>query len=385
MMLKRLFAGEELVLTHDMVMRFADTEIEPNYERWEREQKMPREFWSTMGENGLLCVDIPVEYGAPGGDFNTSMAIVWAIAQRGYGALCSSLTVHSDIVAHYILNNGTEDQKHRLLPEMAAGRCVGAIAMTEPGAGSDLQAIKTSARKGDGGWVINGSKTFITNGQNCGLVIVAARTDLTVPAAKGMTLFIVEDGTEGFCRGRNLEKLGHHASDTSELYFSDVFVKEEQVLGEINRGFYVLMDELPRERVALALSAVGGADYALELTRRYALDRSAFGSPLADLQNTRFEIARMEADLRINLAYVRECLERQSAGTLDTVSASVAKLTTTEMQGRVVDACLQLFGGYGYMLEYPIARAYADARIQRIYGGTSEIMCEVIAREVFSE
>jgi acyl-CoA dehydrogenase len=292
--------------------------------------------------------------------------------------------VHSDIVAHYLLNHGTEDQKRRFLPAMASGRCIGAIAMTEPGAGSDLQAIRTVARKVDGGWVINGSKTFITNGQNCGLVIVAARTDPAVPAAKGMTLFIVEDGMDGFTRGRNLEKLGHHASDTSELHFSDVFVTEEQVLGEVNRGFFMLMDELPRERVALALSAVGGADHALELTRRYALERSAFGSPLAGLQNTRFEMARMESEIRVNLAYVRECLERHAAGTLDTVSASVAKLTTTEMQGRVVDACLQIFGGYGYMLEYPISRAYADARIQRIYGGTSEIMCEVIARELLS-
>ena len=265
---------------------------------------------------------------------------------------------------------------------MASGECVGAIAMTEPGAGSDLQGVRTTAKKDGDEWVINGSKTFITNGQHADVVITVARTDPDAPGSRGLSLFLVDASNPGFSRGRNLEKLGLHAADTSELFYEDVRVPGSALLGELNKGFIILMTELPRERLGLAVGAVAAMEGALKMTADYVNERQAFGAPLSKLQNTRFRMADMYSEYRINRAFINECIDSFNQGQLDAATASMAKLTTTEAQCRVVDGCLQLFGGYGYMREYPISRMYADARVQRIYGGSSEIMRELVARSV---
>lgn len=294
------------------------------------------------------------------------------------------MAVHSDIVAHYILNKGTEEQKQTYLPKMVSGDCVGAVAMTEPGAGSDLQGVRTTAKRDGDYYVINGSKTFITNGQHCDMVIVVARTNLDVSGSKGTTLFMVDTTTPGFQRGRNLEKIGLHASDTSELFFEDVRVPATAILGELDRGFAVLMGELQRERLALAIGAVAAAEGVLAQTVQYVKERKAFGAPIAELQNTRFKLAEVATDIRIHRSFVEECKTLFMRGELDVPTVSMAKVSATEMQGRVADTCLQLHGGYGYMREYGVSRAFVDARVQRIYGGTSEIMKELISRSVLA-
>jgi acyl-CoA dehydrogenase len=376
--------NEELELFRTTVQRFIQGEVMPHYERWEREEIFPRDVWSKLGEQGLLCVDLPESYGGAGADFLFSMAITEAFSRANCGAIGGPMAVHSDIVAHYLLNNGSEEQKRAYLPRMASGECVGAIAMTEPGAGSDLQAVRTTARRDGDDYIINGSKTFITNGQHCDMVIVVARTDLDLPGSRGTTLFLVDAATPGFERGRNLEKIGLHASDTSELFFQDVRVPASAILGELDRGFAVLMGELPRERLALAVGAVAAAEGILAETAAYVKERQAFGAPLAGLQNTRFKLAEVATDIRIHRSFVEECKGLLLSGELDTATASMAKLACTEMQGRVADTCLQLFGGYGYMREYGVSRAFVDARVQRIYGGTSEIMKELISRDVLA-
>jgi alkylation response protein AidB-like acyl-CoA dehydrogenase len=267
---------------------------------------------------------------------------------------------------------------------MVSGECVGAVAMTEPGAGSDLQGVRTTAKKDGADYLINGSKTFITNGQHCDMVIVVARTNLDVPGSRGTTLFMVDTDTEGFQRGRNLEKIGLHASDTSELFFEDVRVPASAILGELDRGFMVLMGELQRERLALAIGAVAAAEGVLAETVEYVKERKAFGAPIADLQNTKFKLAEVATDIRIHRSFVEECKQLIMVGDLDAATASMAKVSCTEMQGRVADTCLQLHGGYGFMREYGVSRAYVDARVQRIYGGTSEIMKELISRDVLA-
>ncbi len=376
------FNTEEQQVLRDMIARFLESEVAPYYEQWERDEIMPREIWNKLGEAGFLCADMPEEYGGPGGSFDMSMLVSEELIRPGYASLGGNMSVHSDIVAPYVLNHGTEEQKQHYLPKMASGECVGAIAMTEPGAGSDLQGVRTTAKKDGDDWVINGSKTFITNGQHCDMVITVARTDPDAPGSRGLSLFLVDTTTPGFSRGRNLEKLGLHAADTSELFYEDVRVPESALLGELNKGFIILMTELPRERLALALGAVAAMEGALQMTADYVNERQAFGAPLSKLQNTRFRIADMQTEYRLNRAFVNECIDQFNAGALDAATASMAKFATTEAQGRVVDGCLQLFGGYGFMKEYPISRAYADARVQRIYGGTSEIMRELIARSV---
>ena len=372
----------EIVLVKDMLAKFLAAEVAPFYEQWEKDEQVPRDLWRKLGQAGLLAVDIPEEYGGAGGSFDMSMAIVYDISQAGYAALSSNMTVHSDIVAHYISNMGTEEQKQRYLPDFVSGECVGAVAMTEPGAGSDLQGIRTTAKKDGGHWVINGSKTFITNGQHCDVVVTAVRTDPDAPGSRGLSLFLVDTNLPGFSRGRNLEKMGQHAADTSELFFEDVRVPETAILGELNKGFVGLMKELPRERLALGVGAVGATEGVLDMTRDYVNERKVFGAPLSKLQNTRFEIAKMYSEFRLNRALMNECIDLFNRGELDAATASMIKYTTTEAQCSIVDGCLQLFGGYGYMKEYPISRAYVDARIQRIYGGTSEIMRELVARAV---
>jgi len=304
------------------------------------------------------------------------------LARLGFGALSTNVMVHSDIVAPYLSHLGNDEQKQQWLPKMVSGEAVGAIAMTEPGAGSDLQAMRTSAVKEGDDYILNGSKTFITNGQHADMVIVAAKTDSSA-GAKGVSLFLVDTALEGYGVGRNLDKIGQHAGDTSELFFADMRVPASALLGEAGKGFAYLMQELARERLVIGALGVAAARGALDLTVAYCQERVLFGQKLAQLQNTRFEMARMETEYRINKAFVDQCINEYVAGTLDAATASMAKYSATEMQCRVTDGCLQLFGGYGYTSEYPISRAFADARVQRIYGGTSEIMKEIIARSIF--
>ena len=372
----------ELELFRDNVVRFLKENVEPHYDAWEKAGITPRSFWNQMGEAGLLCVDLPEEYGGIGAPFDFSCVVLEEVGRLGYGALSANLAMHSDIVAPYILHLGTEEQKKKFLPKLASGEYVGAIAMTEPGAGSDLQGIKTNALPdGNGGYLINGSKTFITNGQHADVAVTFTKTDPKA-GAKGTTLFLVERTMEGFTRGRNLEKLGQHCGDTSELFFHDVKVPASAILGRMGNGFGHLIDELPRERLTLAVHAVGAAEGALARTIEYTRSRKAFGTTVSAFQNTRFELADIKTDIEVNKAYVKHCAALYAQGKMDVPTAAMVKLSTTEMQFRVADRCLQLFGGYGYMTEYPISRYFADARVQRIYGGTSEIMKEVIARSL---
>ena len=372
----------ELELFRDNVRRFFAAEVEPNIDRWEKDGRVPREFYYKMGEAGLLCVDLPEEYGGSGAGFEFSMIVLEEAGRMGFLALSSNLTVHSDICAPYILHLGTEEQKRHWLPKMASGAAIGAIAMTEPAAGSDLQGIKTSALPdGEGGYLINGSKTFITNGQNADVIICATKTDPRA-GAKGTTLFLVDATLPGFQRGRNLEKIGQHSADTSELFFDNVRVPASAVLGRVGNGFGHLVDELPRERLGLAVTAVGHSRGALEKTIEYVTTRKAFGAAIASFQNTRFKLAEIKTEIEVHQAFVEKCIRLYAEHKLDVPTAAMVKLSTTELEARVTDACLQLFGGYGYMVEYPISRYYVDARIQRIYGGTSEIMKEVIARSI---
>jgi alkylation response protein AidB-like acyl-CoA dehydrogenase len=371
----------EVELFRDNVRKFFEKEVAPFYEQWEKDEITPREIWNKMGENGLLCVDVPEEYGGFGANFRLSSIVVEEASRMGFSGLASNISVHSDIVAPYILHLGSEEQKQTWLPKMVSGEAVGAIGMTEPGAGSDLQAMKTRAERDGDSLVINGQKTFITNGQHCNVIVLACKTDPNA-GSRGMSLVTVDTSLPGFARGRNLEKMGHHAADTSELFFENVRVGVDQILGGEGRGFANLMNELPRERLILALGAVAACEGMLERTIQYVQERKAFGMSVAAFQNTRFKLAELKAQIEVNKAFCAQCSDQYDQGELTAVNASIAKLTTTELQGKVADECLQLFGGYGYMKEYPISRDFVDARIQRIYGGTSEIMKEVIARSI---
>ncbi|CBL47223.1 Acyl-CoA dehydrogenase [gamma proteobacterium HdN1] len=372
---------EEKDLFRDNFRKFIAKELAPHYEAWEKAEIFPREVWNKLGENGYLCVDVPEEYGGFGADFGLSAIIAEELGRANLGALCTSVSVHSDIVAPYIFHLGTEAQKQAWLPKMVSGEAVGAIAMTEPGAGSDLQGMRTTALLDGNQYVINGQKTFITNGQHCDLVVLAAKTDPSA-GARGVTLFTVDCSLPGFNRGRNLEKMGLHSGDTSEMFLDNLRVDEDQVLGGVGRGFANLMNELPRERLILGIGAIGACDGMMEATANYVKERRAFSQPISAFQNTRFKMAELKTQLEVNRAFIQVCTEKYNRGQLSATEASMAKLSTTELQGKVADECLQLFGGYGYMQEYPLARAYVDARIQRIYGGTSEIMKEIIAREL---
>ena len=376
-MIPRTLYSEDHEIFRDAVAKFFEKEVVPFHDQWEREGQVPKEFWRKAGQAGILCCDMPEEYGGGGADFK--MAAIVNEEQARLKISGPNFVVHSDIVAPYVLHFGSEDQKKTWLPKMASGDCVGAIAMTEPGTGSDLQGVKTRAVMDGNQYVINGSKTFISNGQNCGFVIVVAKTDPD-KGAHGTSLFIVEDGREGFARGRNLEKIGLHAQDTSELFFEDVRVPPENMLGQEGQGFVQLMQELPRERLLIAIGGISNAEAALQWTIDYTRERQAFGKAISQFQNTRFKLAEMKADLAVARVYLDRCIELLNTGDLDVESAAIAKLTASELQCRVLDECLQLHGGYGYMREYPIARAWADARVQRIYGGTSEIMKELISR-----
>ena len=370
---------EELNLFRDQVRKFYDKALWPNLDRWEKDGIIDRQFWLACGEAGILCPTVAPEYGGLGLDFRYNAVISEELFYAGSSA---GITLQSDIVADYIENYGSEEQKLEWLPKMVSGQAITAIAMTEPGTGSDLQAVRTTALRDGNEYVVNGSKTYITNGQNADLIIVVAKTD---PAAggKGISLILVEATRDGFKRGRNLDKIGQHSADTSELFFEDVSLPTENLLGpEEGQGFVQLMKELPQERMLVAVHATAMMERALALTVDYVKQRTAFGKKIIEFQNSQFELAACKTEATIAKAFCDQCLERLIKGELDTVTASMAKYWTTDTLGKVVDRCLQLFGGYGYMDEYPISRLYRDARVMRIYAGTNEIMKLLIARSL---
>ena len=379
MLAKRTVYDEEHHIFRDAVRKFYEQEAVPYREDWSKAGQVPRDFWNKAGEAGLLCPQMPEEYGGVGGDYRFNCIVNEEQAYNRAGG--AGLAVHSDIVAPYLLNYGTDAIKKNILPKMATGEMVGAIAMTEPGTGSDLQGVRTTARREDGEYVINGSKTFISNGQNCDFVIVVAKTN-PEEGAKGTSLIIVEADRPGFRRGRNLEKIGQHSSDTSELFFDDVRVPVENLIGQENAGFVYLMQELPQERLSIGVIAMAGAQRAFDITNQYIRERHAFGKPIAAFQNTRFKMAEMKTELEVGWAFIDQCLGRHIEGKLDAVGGAMSKLWCSELQGRIADQCLQLHGGYGFMAEYEIAHHFTDARVQRIYGGTSEIMKELISRSL---
>ena len=372
----------ELQLFTDSLERFCDTEIEPYYRDWEKAGLVDRALFRKMGENGYLCADVPDTYDGPGASVHFSFAVVEVLSRRGYGGLVGGLQVHNDIIPPYLLHCGTETQRQYWLPRMARGEAIAAIGMTEPGAGSDLKALRTTARRDGDSYVINGSKIFISNGQHCDLLVLAAKTDPNA-GAKGVSLFLVDTRSPGFSRGRNLEKIGQHAGDTSELFFNDLRVPADALLGGVEgQGFVQMMRELPRERLIIGVQAVHGAKGALDTTLQYVKERQAFGQSIGQFQNTRFTLAQMATDIAAGEAFLNACIEALRRGELSPEAASAVKLHASELMGRVTDACLQLFGGYGYMAEYPISRFWTDARVLRIYGGTSEIMKELVARSL---
>lgn len=376
--IKSPWENEEHEMLRDGAARFLESKFVPELERWISEGMVDREAWVQAGEAGLLCASVPEEYGGPGGTFAHEAVIIEELEYAGIG-LNFTNAVHSSIVAHYILNYGSEEQKQRWLPKMVTGELVGAIAMSEPGAGSDLQAVKTTAERDGDDWIINGQKTFISNGQLCDLAVVVCKTAKD-QGAKGISLFVVECDSEGFTRGSNFSKIGIKASDTSELFFDNVRVPASSLLGEEGSGFVQLMQQLPQERLCLAVGAVAAMEKAVKLTTEYVKERKAFGAPLIKLQNTRFVLAECKTEATVARVFLDECIQRHLHGKLDNETASMAKWWLTERQNVNISKCLQLFGGYGYMTEYPISRMFTDARVQMIFGGANEIMKEIIGR-----
>ena len=376
MLAREIFSPEHEML-RESARKFFGREIVPHHRDWEKAGVAPRSIWKKAGEAGLLCVALPTEYGGGGADRLASAVLIEE--QSSLGLSGPGFSTHSDIVAPYILNYGTEEQKRRWLPAMAAGDMIGAIVLTEPSAGSDLRSIRTTAiREGDE-LVLNGQKTFITNGQCADLLVVAAKSS-QVAGTKDLTLVVVEAARQGVTRGQNFEKIGMKAQDTCELFFDNVRLPASNILGEEGRGFPLLTRELAWERLQIAIGAVATSAAALEWTRNYTRERKAFGTPVSDFQNTRFRLAEAKTEIEIAQVFVDRCLRDVNEERLDVAVAAMAKYWCTELMGRVVDQCLQLHGGYGYMWEYPIARAFADARVHRIYGGSNEIMRELIAR-----
>ena len=372
--------NEELAAFRDAVRRFVTKEVTPHQDAWRKQQHVDRELWRKAGEMGLLLADIPEEYGGAGGSF-AHMAVVFEELSYG-GDTSFGIHVHA-IVAHYLLNQGTEEQKRKYLPRLASGEMIAAIAMSEPGAGSDLKGIRTTAVRGPDGYRVSGSKTFISNGYLADLILVVAKTDPSA-GAKGVSLLLLETrDNPGFRIGRILEKVGQKGQDTCELFFDDAYVPLENVLGgEEGRGFAHLMTELPYERTILGVCGVAAIERALQLTIEHTRERRAFGQALIEMQNTRFVLAEIKTEATVARIFIDRCIEDMLAGRMDTVRASMAKYWISDLQCKVVDQCVQLFGGYGYMLEYPIAQMYVDARVQRIYGGANEIMKEIIARSL---
>jgi len=361
----------------DTLRKFLEKESVPHHAQWEEDGQVSRELWLKAGENGFLCPTLPEAYGGPSADYLYSIIVMEEIARMGQSGIGWGL--HTDIVAPYIEHYGNEEMKLRLLPKMVSGDLIGAIAMTEPGGGSDLQAVKTTAIDQGDHYLLNGSKTFITNGQMADIVIVVAKTDPS-QGAKGISLFVVERGMPGFERGRNLHKVGMKAQDTSELFFNDVKVPKANLIGAEGMGFVYLMQEFPQERLGIAVNAVAQMEGALQLTLDYVRERKAFGKRVGDFQNTQYKLAEIHTKIEVARTYVDRCIELHMQKKLDIQSAAAAKYWVTDLQFEVADECVQLFGGYGYMWEYPIARMWADCRVQRIYGGTNEIMKGIIAR-----
>lgn len=378
-MLKRTIFSEEHDQFRDAVRRFFAAELTPNISRWEENGQVDKAFWRQCGEQGLLCPDMPEEFGGAGLDFRANTIVLEETSYTGSAA--PTFGVHSDIVAHYLLKYAADDIRKTWIPKMADGTAISAICMTEPGGGSDLKAIRTTAKREDDGWRINGAKTFITNGVTSDIAIIAARTGKEA-GAKGISLFFTETDRPGYNVGRRLDKVGQHSSDVAEIFFEDLLVPHANLVGQENLGFATMMQELPQERMSIAVTAHSAAQRAYDLTVDYVKQREAFGHSLMEFQNTRFVLADLRTKLQVGWAHLDSCIMALINKELSTDQAASAKLFHTELRSEVTDACVQLFGGYGYMNEYEIARLWKDTRVQRVYGGSSEVMKELISRAI---
>jgi acyl-CoA dehydrogenase len=378
-MIPRTLFDSDHDMFRDSVRKYIANEIMPVYRDWEHAGVVPRDAWTKAAAAGLLCCSVPEAYGGVACDFRYGAIVIEEMARAG--ATAPTFYLHSEIVSPYLVNHGTEEQKQRWLPKMVAGEVIVAVAMSEPSGGSDLQNIKTQAIRDGDDYVINGQKVFITNGITADVIVLACKTDPSA-GAKGVSLILVESDRAGLSRGKPLEKIGSKAQDTAELFFNDVRVPVSNLLGEEGRGFYILMTELAQERLVQAVRAVAAAEAAIEWTIEYATNRKLFGKTLADFQNTQFKLAELHAETLTQRVFVDRCIELHLQGELSSVDAAVAKMVTTELQGKVMDQCLQLFGGWGYMTEYPIARAFVDARLTRIGGGSIEVMKQIISRSI---
>jgi acyl-CoA dehydrogenase len=371
--------SDEMTLFRDMARRAFEQEISPHFEEWEEAHLVPRELWNTLGAAGLLCPDVDEAYGGAGTTAHVTLMLIEELSRMGFGGVATGYGIHSNIVAPYLSRHGSDEQKQQWLPKMVSGEAFGALAMTEPGAGSDVQGIRTNAVRDGDEWVLNGSKIFITNGIHADLVVVAAITD-PGQGRQGHLAVSCRCQPARFREEPQIEKIGQHTSDTAQLFFQDVRLPASALLGEENRGFIIMMEELPRERLGIAAQAIGAAEGALDITVDYVKERKAFGQSIGEFQNTRFKLADVKTQIGLNRALYEACADEYAHGQLTADKAAMLKLASCEMQCSTIDDCLQLFGGYGYTVEYPISRFYTDARIQRIYGGSSEIMRELVAR-----
>ena len=380
-MFKRELFNEEHEAFRDMVRRFIDREIAPHHEQWEEAGVVPRELWLKAGAAGLLCCTVPEEYGGAGADYLFDVVVFEEMARSGFTG--PGFMIHCDLVATYIASFGSEQQKRQWLPKMVRGEAIGSLGMTEPHAGSDLKAIRTKATRSGDHFVINGQKVFISNGQLCDVIVLATKTD-SAAGAKGVTLFLVDTHLPGFRRGKNLKKIGMKAQDTSELFFDDLRVPASAMLGEEGKGFELMMTKLAQERLAQTIRSAMVAETVVDYTVEYTAQRKAFGTTIGEMQNTQFKLAELKTEAVVGRQFTDKCIANFMKGELDAVDAAMAKMWLSNLHCKVVDECLQLFGGWGYMWEYPIARAYADARVVKIAGGSIEVMKHIIGRQLFA-